>query len=147
MNYLLSHDVDVQLENKWLPPWTLCGLKSTEQPTFQPKKEGKSKVPNQIKFAVEYNKIFLPPPGTFQIGLLRFIEVIRRILIRIHSQCFGSIFIESGSGFSKKSQSGSGSGSRKALNPDQDPSYFFKLSEKKLKLCYYYKFLSSKEVN
>ena len=60
-------------------------------------------------------------------------------------QCFGSIFIESGSGSSKKSQSGSGS--RKALNPDPDPSYFFTLSEKKLKLCYYYKFLSSKEVN
>ena len=35
----------------------------------------------------------------------------------------------------------------KNLNPDPDPSYFFTLSEKKLKLCYYYKFLSSKEVN
>ena len=43
------------------------------------------------------------------------------------NQCFGSIFIESGSGSSKKSQSGSGS--RKALNPDPDPSYFFTLSE------------------
>ena len=42
------------------------------------------------------------------------------------NQCFGSIFIESGS--SKKSQSGS----RKALNPDPDPSYFFTLSEKKV---------------
>ena len=43
------------------------------------------------------------------------------------NQCFGSIFIESGSGSgsSQKSQSGS----RKALNPD--PSYFFTLSEKK----------------
>ena len=38
-------------------------------------------------------------------------------------QCFGSIFIEFGS--SKKSQSGSGS--RKALNPDPHPSYFFTL--------------------
>ena len=40
---------------------------------------------------------------------------------------------------------------RQALNPDPDPdpSYFFTLpvSEKKLKLCYYNKFLSSKEVN
>ena len=41
---------------------------------------------------------------------------------------------------------------RQALNPDPDPdpdpSYFFTLpvSEKKLKLCYYNKFLSSKEV-
>ena len=45
-------------------------------------------------------------------------------------QCFGSIFIESrsGSGSSQKSQSGS----RKALNPDPDPSYFFTLSEKKV---------------
>ena len=41
-------------------------------------------------------------------------------------QCFGSIFIESGS--SKKSRSGFGS--RKALNPD--PSNFFTLSEKNL---------------
>ena len=45
-------------------------------------------------------------------------------------QCFGSIFIESGS--RKKSQSGSGS--RKALNPYPDPSYFFTLSEKKIKI-------------
>ena len=58
-------------------------------------------------------------------------------------QCFGSIFIESGSGSSRKSQSGS----RKALKPDPDPSYFFTLSEKKLKLFHYYKFLWSKEVN
>ena len=35
----------------------------------------------------------------------------------------------------------------KNLNPDPDPGYFFALSEKKLKLCYYYRFLSSKEVN
>ena len=45
-------------------------------------------------------------------------------------QCFGSIFIESGSesGSSKKSQSRS----RKALNldPDPDPSYFFTLLKK-----------------
>ena len=33
----------------------------------------------------------------------------------------------------------------KNLNPDF--SYFFTQSEKKIKLCYYYKFLSSKEVN
>ena len=35
-------------------------------------------------------------------------------------QCFGSIFIESRSRSSQKSQSGS----RKVLNPDPDPSYF-----------------------
>ena len=40
--------------------------------------------------------------------------------------CFKSIFIESGS--SQKSQFGS----RKALNPDPDPSYFFTLSDKKI---------------
>ena len=39
-------------------------------------------------------------------------------------QCFGSIFIKSRS--SQKSQSGS----RKDLNPDPDPSYFFTLSSK-----------------
>ena len=50
-------------------------------------------------------------------------------------QCFGSILIESGSASSK------------ALNPDPYPSYFFTLSAKKIKLLYYYKFLSSKEVN
>ena len=45
-------------------------------------------------------------------------------------QCFGSIFIESGSGSSQKSQSGSGS--RNAWNPN--PSNFFTLpvSEKKI---------------
>ena len=42
-------------------------------------------------------------------------------------QCFGSIFIESGSGSSQKSQSGS----RKGLNLDPVPSYFLTLSEKK----------------
>ena len=56
-------------------------------------------------------------------------------------QCFGSIFIESGS--SKKSQSGS----RKALNPD--PSYFFTLSEKKLNyviiISFYYQKKSIKQ--
>ena len=35
----------------------------------------------------------------------------------------------------------------KNLNPDPDPSYFFTQSENKLKLCYYYKLFSSKEVN
>ena len=44
-------------------------------------------------------------------------------------QCFGSIFIESGSGSSQKSQSGSGS--RKGLNLDPVPSYFLTLSEEK----------------
>ena len=42
-------------------------------------------------------------------------------------QCFGSIFIESGSGSSQKSQSGS----RKGLNLDPVPSYFLTLSEEK----------------
>ena len=64
-------------------------------------------------------------------------------------QCFGSIFIKfgsrSGSRSSQKSQSGFGS--RKALNPDPDPSYFFTQSEKKIKLLHYYKFLSSKRGN
>ena len=32
-------------------------------------------------------------------------------------------------------------------DPDPDPSYFFTLSEKKLKLLHYNKFLSSKEIN
>ena len=36
-------------------------------------------------------------------------------------------------GIQQKSQSRA----RKALNPDPDPSYFFTVSEKKLKLCYY----------
>ena len=56
-------------------------------------------------------------------------------------QCFGSIFIESGS--SQISQSGSGS--RKASNPDSDPSYIsfhYRYLKKKLKLLHYYKFLS-----
>ena len=60
-------------------------------------------------------------------------------------QCFGSIFIESGSGSSQKSQSGSGS--RKGLNLDPVPSYFLTLSEEEKNLLHYYKFLSSKEVN
>ena len=52
-------------------------------------------------------------------------------LLYFSVQCFGSVFIEPGSGSGQKSQSGSGS--RKALNPDPDPCYFFTLSEKKLK--------------
>ena len=53
--------------------------------------------------------------------------LMRNLKLKLN-QCFGSIFIESGSGSSQKSQSGS----RKALNPDPDPCYFFTLFEKKL---------------
>ena len=45
-------------------------------------------------------------------------------------QCFGSIFIESGSG----QKFPFGSGSRKASNPDPDPNYFFTLSEETLEV-------------
>ena len=48
------------------------------------------------------------------------------VKVGTYFQCFGSIFVETGS--SQKSQTGSGS--RKALNPD--PCYFFTLSEKNL---------------
>ena len=50
------------------------------------------------------------------------------VKVGTYFQCFGSIFVESGTGSSQKSQTGSGSG--QALNPD--PWYFFTLSEKNL---------------
>ena len=56
-------------------------------------------------------------------------------------QCFGSVFIEPGSG--QKSQSGTGY--RRQLNPD--PSCFLTLPGINTKLFYNYKIFPSKEVN
>ena len=62
----------------------------------------------------------------------------------IKKQCFGSVFIEPGSGSRQKYQSGSGS--RRPLYPDPDPSYFLALSENNIRLLHNSKILSSKEV-
>ena len=64
-------------------------------------------------------------------------QIVFTVPVHVRRQCFGSIFIESGS--SKKFQSGS----RRTLNPD--PSYFLTLSEQKLNLFHNYKTLSQKK--
>ena len=95
-----------------------------------------------------YCRYFLDPDGTNEdLGSLSVCIKTRvdphycNSQVKPFFQCFGSIFIESGS--SKKSQSGS----IRTLNPDPDPSYFLTLSEQKYKLLLNYKTFSSKEVN
>ena len=68
---------------------------------------------------------YTDPHHWFGSSLVAKVPVLQYVYLNTVEQCLGSIFIESGS--SRKSQSGS----RKALNPNPDPSYFFTLSEKK----------------